>query len=127
MRGRRPRVRSSDVDVRPGGELVDEVARHALLERLAPAEDRHAAGVAGEEQRGLAGRVPGADDVDVEAVRVRRLAARRAVEDPLPGELVEAVDVELSPRDAAGEDDRPRAQDVAAVEMDLARAGIDAA
>ena len=30
---RRPRLASSDVDVRPRRELVDQVARHALLER----------------------------------------------------------------------------------------------
>ena len=98
---------------------------------VAAAEDRHAARVGGEEQRRLPGRVAGADDVDVEAVRVRRLAARRAVGDALAGEPVEALDRELPPGDAAGEDDRPRAQDVAAVEVHLARrrrrsASIDA-
>ena len=92
---------------------------------VAAAEDRHAARVRREEQRRLAGRVAGADDVDVEAVRVRRLAARRAVEDALADEPVEALDRELPPRDAAGEDDRPRAQDVAAVEVHLARRGVD--
>ena len=54
-----------------------------------------------------------------------RLAARRAVGDALPGEPVEAVDRQLPPRDAAGEDDRPRPQDVAAVEVHLARRGVD--
>ena len=42
-------------DVRPGGELFDEVMRHALLERFAPVEDGHAPGVRGEEHRRLAG------------------------------------------------------------------------
>ena len=37
---------------------------------------------------------------------------------PLPGEPVEAVDLEAPPGDAAGEDDRPRLEDVAAVEVD---------
>ena len=33
--------------------------------------------------------------------------------------------MQLAPRDAAGEDDRPRAQDVAAVEVHVARRGVD--
>ena len=54
-----------------------------------------------------------------------RLAARRAVGDALPGEPVEALDRQPPPRDAAGEDDRPRPQDVAAVEVHLAGRGVD--
>ena len=115
-----------DVDVRPGRDLLDEVAGHALLERVAAVEDRHALRVCGEEHRRLAGRVSRADEVDVEAVRVRGLAARGAIEDPSPGELVEAWGIELPPRDAAREDDRARAQDVAAVEVDAVRGGVDA-
>ena len=80
----------------------------------------------GEEHRRLAGRVAGTDDVDVLAVRVRRFAARRAVGDALAGEPVEPFDLELPPRDAAGEDDRACPQDVAAVEVHLARRGVDA-
>ena len=110
----------------PGGELLDEVARHALLERLAAVEDRHAPGVGREEHRRLAGRVAGADDVDVEAVGVRRFAACGAVEDALAGEAVETLDRQLPPGDAAGEDDRPRPQDVAAVEVHLTGRGVDA-
>ena len=51
----------------------------------------------------------------------RRLAARRAVVDALADEPLEPLDREPPPRDAAGEDDRARAQDVAAVEVHLAR------
>ena len=102
-----------------------EVARHALLERLAAAEHADAARVGGEEDRRLTGRVAGADDVDVQAVHVRRLAARRAVADPLPGEPLEPVDRQPPPRDAAGEDDRARPEHVAAVEVELARGGVD--
>ena len=69
--------------------------------------------------------LPGADDVHVQAVDVRRLAARRAVGDALAGEPVEAVDRQAPPGDAAGEDDRPRAQDVAVVEVHLARRRVD--
>ena len=67
------------LDVRPRRDLVDEVARHALLEPLAAADDRDAPGVVREEHRRLAGRVARADDVHVEAVRARppRCARRR--------------------------------------------------
>ena len=54
-------VRSDDlgpvphVDVRPCGELVDEVLRHALLEAVTPIENGHASGVGREEHRSLPG------------------------------------------------------------------------
>ena len=62
-------------------------------------------GVVREEHRRLPSRVPGPDDVDVEAVRVPRLAARRSVEDALPDESIEPLDGELPPRHTAREDD----------------------
>ena len=92
---------------------------------VAAAEDRHASRVRREEHRRLPGRVARTDDVDVQPVRVRRLAARRAVGDALPGEPVESLDRQLPPGDAAGEDDRPRPQHVAAVEVHLTRRGVD--
>ena len=112
-------------DVRAGGKLVDEVARHALVESVATAEDRHAARVRGEEQRRLPCRVARADDMDVQTVGVRCLAAGCAVRDALPDQPVEALDRQMAPRDAAGEDDRPGLQDVAAVEVHLARRSVD--
>ena len=108
------------------GELVDEIARHPLLEPLAAAEDGHAPGVVREEDRRLAGRVGRADDVDVEAVGARRVAARRAVGDAVPGEPLEALDRQVAPDDAAREDDRPRPQDVAAVQVHLVGRRVDA-
>src|SRR4029079_1707838 len=66
------------------------------------------------------------DDVHVEPVDLRRLAAGRTVRDPLAGEAVETVDLQPAPRDAAREDDRRCAQDVAAVEMDVVVDGVDA-
>src|SRR5262249_27255605 len=97
-----------------------------LRERRAAAEHRHAPRVVREEHRGLAGRVAGADDVDVEAVRARSLAARGAVEDPLADQPVEALDRQLPPRDSPRDDDRPGAEDVAAVEVHLAARRVDA-
>ena len=78
-----------------------------------------------EEQRGLARRVARADDVDVQSVRARRVAPRGAVRDALARELLPAVDREPPPDDAAREDDRARAEDVSAVEVDVARLGVD--
>ena len=111
--------------VRARGDLVDEVARHALLEPLAAADDRDAPGVVREEHRRLPGGVARSDDVHVEAVRARRLAAHGAVGDSLPGQPVEALHLELPPRDAARQDDCPGPQDVAVVEVHLAGGGVD--
>src|SRR4029077_9615258 len=80
----------------------------------------------GEHPRPLARRVPGANDVDVQAVGVRCLAPRGAVEDPLPGEAVETLDLQMPPADAARQDDRARAQDVATVELHVPGGGVDA-
>src|SRR3954454_13964245 len=85
----------------------------------------HAPGVAGEEHRRLPGGVAGADDVDVEPVRVDRLAACGAVGDALPGQPLESVDGQLPPRDPAGEDDAAGADDVAAVEVELPGRGVN--
>src|SRR5262249_7927522 len=54
-----------------------------------------------------------------------RVAARGAVGDACAGEAVKALDLEPSPGDAAGEDDRPRAQHVAAVEVYLLPRRVD--
>ena len=80
----------------------------------------------GKVQRRLAGRVSGADEVDVEPVRGARFAARGAVVDALADEPIEAVDREAAPRDAGGENDRSRPDDIVAVEGDFARRRIDA-
>ena len=57
---------------------------------------------------------------------VGSLAARRAVEHALAGEALEPFDGEAPPRHAAGEDDGPGAQHVAAVQPHLTRRGVDA-
>src|SRR3954451_1891228 len=48
-----------------------------------------------------------------------------AVEDALAGEVVETLDCHVPPGDSAGENDRRRSQDVAAVEVHLMSRGID--
>jgi hypothetical protein len=81
--------------------------------------------VVGEEHGGLSRRVPRTDDVNVQPVAARRLAGRRAVRNALPGKPVESLDRQAPPGDAAGEDDRPRPQDVTAVKVHLTGRGID--
>ena len=64
-------------------DLLDQVVRHRLGQRVAAHEHRHAAGVRGEVDRRLAGRV-GAADHDHVLVRARaRLGQRGAVVDAL--------------------------------------------
>ena len=53
----------ADGDVRDRRDLLDQVVRHALRERVGADEHRHAAGEAREVDRRLAGRVRAADDV----------------------------------------------------------------
>ena len=108
------------VNVRPRRELVDEITRSALLVPVAAAQDRHGACVGGEEERRLPCRVARTDDVNVLAVCVGRFAARRAVRDALPGKAVETGDRQVPPGDPAGEDERPRAENVSAVQMRVA-------
>ena len=115
-----------DDDVRPRAELIDEVPRHALLECVTAVEDRDAACVAREGERRLAGRVPRADDVDVEPMGRGSIASRGAVVDTDPAEPVETFDCESAPGDAGCEDDRWGAEDVASVEVDGARCRVDA-
>ena len=62
----------------------------------------------------------------VPAVCARRFAARGSVEDASAGKTLEAVDRQMSPRDPASKNDRPRLQDVATVEVHLVLRSIDA-
>src|SRR5574342_438789 len=55
-----------------------------------------------------------------------RFAACRAIVDTLADEPVEAFDREPAPRDAGRKNDGPRTDDIAAIEVDLARSRIDA-
>ena len=120
-------VRVEHADVRPRRELVDEVARHALLEPVAAAEDRHAC--ARGSRRTSPPAPPSCPAPMMWTSRPCTFGASlRAApyEMPLPDEPVEALDRELPPRDAAREDDRPPAQHVAAVEVHLPRVRVDA-
>ena len=58
-------------------------------------------------------------------MRAGGVASRGAVRDALARELLPTVDREPPPDDAAREDDRPRAEDVPAVEVDISGPGVD--
>ena len=87
-----------------------------VFERVAAHDQGHGAGVAGKVKCRLAGRVAGADQVDVEPVGGVRLAARGAIVDALADQPVETLDGETSPGDAGRQDQAARPDDVAAVE-----------
>src|SRR5918998_3888476 len=79
----------------------------------------------GKVQSGLTGRVPGADQVDIEPVGGARFAARRSVVDTLADEPIEAIVRKTAPRHAGCKNYRPRPDGIAAIEEDLARFRVD--
>ena len=80
--------------------------------------------MAREEHRSLTGRVAGADDVDVEPVGHRRLAAGYPVRHAFTGQSV-GLDPEPPPGDSTGDDDRPGTKHVVAVQIHLAGFRVD--
>src|SRR4029077_8067132 len=114
------------LDVRFSLQLLDQVVRHGLVQGLAPDDQGHLACMVGAIEGRLTGRVPGADEVDVESMRGAHLAARGAIADTLADEPIESVDGEAPPRDAGGENERSCPDDVATVEKHFARRRIDA-
>ena len=72
------------VDAVMSADLADEVVRHRPFGVRSTYCQRHARRVSGEMQRGLPRQVPGADDVDVEALQGLRLTGRRAIDTPAP-------------------------------------------
>src|ERR687893_1912085 len=94
-----------DPHVRLPIKLLDQVARHALLQGFTSYDQRHGARMIGKVQSGLASRVPGTDQVNVESVSGARFAARRSVVDPLPDEPIEAIVCEAPPRYTGSKDD----------------------
>src|ERR1700734_1509296 len=93
-----------DGDVWRGGNLVDEVLGHALIEGVATYEHVDFAGVAGEVHSGLAGGVCAADDVDDLVLAGLCLGERGAVVDAGAGEFLGAGDVDLSVGDAGSDE-----------------------
>ena len=77
----------------------------------------------GQEQRRLPGRVRGADDVDVVALRRARLVRRCTIEDPASGETGQPVAREQPVRHASRDDDCARLDHAAVIEAH----GVDGA
>jgi len=120
------RVARQHLDVVGGGDLVNEILRHALAERRGADEHRDLAGVAREEHGSLPGRVGPANDADVLAAVEGRLGQRRAVVDARPGQFGRAGHVQLLRRHAAGDDQRPAAQFRAVAQRHVAVGVFDA-
>src|SRR5207237_7204127 len=82
------------LDARVGLDALDQVARHAAGQVGAPDGDGHAAGLAGQVEGGLAGRVAAADHDDVDVATRSRLEFGRRVVDARSFEPIEVVDGE---------------------------------
>src|ERR687891_426132 len=72
-----------------GLNLVDEVLRHVVHQRLAPAKQGHVLRETAGVHRRLTPRVPGADDVHLSSLELLGVRAREAVEDADTVELLE--------------------------------------
>src|SRR6266496_2661544 len=114
-----------DAHVRLRDELLDQITGHAFLQRIAPDDKRDRAGVIGEVERRLTGRVSAAYEVDVESMGRARFAARRTVVNAFADEPIEAVDGEPPPSDASGKDERSGSDGVVAIEIHLTCLRID--
>ena len=93
-------------DVRDVGYLLDEVVRHRGLERRGAHQHGHRAGVLGQVDGCLPGRVRAAHHVHLLVLAAFGLGERGAVVDAHPGHLGAAGRVELPVGDAGGQDDR---------------------
>ena len=113
-------------NVRLGANLIDQILRHALFERVGAHDQGHVSRMVGEKHRSLAGRISGADEMHVEPLRDARFAARRAIEDPLAEQAVEAVRIQAAPAHAGRDDDGARLQNLVVVEDDAAAVRIEA-
>ena len=112
--------------VRFSAQLINQVVRHAFFQGIASANKGHLACVVGKMERGLTGRVAGADKVDVESMNDAHFAARGAIVDTLADKPIEAIDREASPRHASGKNEGSCPDDVVTIEKHFARRWIDA-
>ena len=108
-------------NIRFAAYLVDQVMRHAAFQRSATYDERHFACVIGEVDGGLAGRIPSANEMNIETLSSAHLAARRAVVDAFANELVQALDGEPTPRDPCRKNESPRPHHLIAIKKHFAR------
>ena len=107
-------------------DLVDQILRHALFERVGAHDQGYGSRMIGEEHRSLAGRISGADEMYVEPLSDARFASRRTVEYALAEQPVEAVRVQTTPANPGRDNDGARLQDLLVVEDDAPCVRIDA-
>jgi hypothetical protein len=98
-----------DRDLRVRGDAVDEVARHARLQRVGTDDHRDRAGICREVQRCLPRRVRAADERHILLAMVGGLTRGRAVGDAAADELLDPRHVEAAVCDAGGDQAAPRA------------------
>ena len=96
----------ADADVGRLADLGDQIAGHAGGQAGTAHHHRDRRRVLGQVDRGLAGRIAGADDIDVLARHGASLRGRRAVEDPGADQGLQFRHAEAAPGDAGGDDDR---------------------
>src|SRR5580693_6393254 len=95
--------------------------RHAVFQRSATYNERHVACVIGEVDSGLAGRIPGTNEMNIETLSRAHLAARRAVVDAFANKLVQALDGEPTPRDPCRKNESTRLHDLVPVKKHFTR------
>src|SRR5215831_1176171 len=106
-------------------KLVDQVLRHALLERVASHHESHLSCTVGKVQRRLSGRVSSTNEVDIQSTGGSSLAACRSVVNTLANQPLNALDRNSTPGHASGEDNGARPDDVIAIEKDLPSTRLD--
>ena len=105
-------------------DLVDQVARHGGLKRLAPDDDVNLGAAPAQEQRGLAGGVAAAHDCDRVGTAGLGLHLGGRVVDADALELGQPAQGQPVVARPGGDDDRLRGNRIAVVEPDLVHAGI---
>jgi hypothetical protein len=105
-------------------DAIDEVPRHASVERVGAADDGDAAGGVGEVERRLSGGVRPADDDDVAVAAERGLGGRSAVVNAGTDQLVDAASLEPPVVDAVRRDGGAGTDGCAAGQLELERHAV---
>ena len=106
-------------------DLLDQVIRHRRLQRRGAHHDGHRCGVAGQEHRGLAGRIRPADHVHLFVGAVRGDGGGGAVVNAPAGQFSASRRLQLAIGDPGRQDDRVRVEGTAVGEPHGARAAVD--
>ena len=109
------------LDIRGRGDAIDQVARHAFSEARASDHHSNLGGVGGQKHRALAGGIAPSHENDLLAGAEARFDLRRPVPDPAALETRDIGDRRVAIPGAAGDNDRPGANSIAALEFDRKR------